>query len=114
MTYCSACKTHNGKHAMHCPDVMAAMEKEFRSRGILKDPKLPADPASELRAKVTAMRELGVLEADGIKLGPLPPPPPKEETEEEWKERQAKIAQRQHDIMFAASGTKPVLRLAKK
>lgn len=98
MTYCSACKTHNGKHAVGCA---VAFPK-------------PADPAAELRAKVTAMRELGVLEADGIKLGPLPAPPPKEETEEEWKERQAKIAQRQHDIMFAASGTKPVLRLAKK
>ncbi len=62
-----------------------------------------------LRRKIELMRELGVTEADGIKLGPPVAPPAKEETAEEWKAKQLRIAQRQHDIMFAHSGTKPVL-----
>lgn len=97
---CPTCDTHNGKHAVGCV--------------VGFPPVAPVDPVAALRAKVALMREMGVLEADGIKLGPAPQPPKKEETEEEWKGRQAKIARRQHDILFAASGTKPVLRLAKK
>ncbi len=96
-TKCLACGTFNGKHSAGC---------------VVGFP--PKDEVASLRAKVALMREMGVLEADGIKLGPAPQPPKREETEEEWKERQAKIAQKQHDIMFAASGTKPLLRLAKK
>lgn len=93
---CAECKTFNGKHSPGCSvGFPATFEVE------------------KLRAKVLAMRELGVTEADGIKLGPLPSPPKKEMTEEEWKEHQVKIAQRQHDIMFAHSGTRPKLRLAK-
>lgn len=100
MTYCSACKTHNGKHAIGCKVAFPAPA--------------PADGVDALRAKILMMRELGVTEADGIKLGPAPQPPKKEETEEEFKERQAKIAQRQHDILFAHSSTRPVLRITKK
>ncbi len=67
----------------------------------------------DLAAKVKLMRELGITEADGIKLGaPILPEKPKE-TAEEWKERQQRLLQRQHDIMFAASGTKPILRRVK-
>jgi hypothetical protein len=68
-----------------------------------------SDEIDVLRKKIELMRELGVTEADGIKLGPPVAPPAKEETEEEWKAKQLRIAQRQHDIMFAHSGTKPVL-----
>lgn len=68
----------------------------------------------DLRAKILLMRELGVTEADGIKLGAPIPAAAKEETLEEFNLRQIAIRQREHDIMFAASGTKPVLRLAKK
>ncbi len=62
-----------------------------------------------LRAKVALMREMGVTEADGIKLGPPVAPPKKEETKEQMEERLARDAQRHHDIMFAASATKPRL-----
>ncbi len=98
--YCSACKTHNGKHAIGCTVAFP------------KPP--PVDEIEKLRAKVAMMREMGVTEADGIKLGPVPQPAKEPETEEQWKERQAKMAQRHHEIMFAATSTKPVLRLAKK
>ena len=96
MNYCEACKTHNGKHAVGCKIAFP-----------------PTDEVAVLRAKVAAMRELGVTEADGIKLGPAPQPPKKEETEEEMKKRLGRERQRQHDILFAASGTRPVLRVAK-
>lgn len=62
-----------------------------------------------LRKKIELMRELGVTEADGIKLGPPKPVAPEEETAEQYKARIAKEQVRQHDIMFAASGTKPSL-----
>ncbi len=93
---CPECKTHNGKHAVGCKVAFP-----------------PSDEVAVLRAKVAMMRELGVLEADGIKLGPVPQPPKKEETEEEMKKRLGRERQRQHDILFAASGTRPVLRVAK-
>ncbi len=67
----------------------------------------------DLEAKVALMRRLGVQEADGIRLGERPAPPPREETKDEWEARQVAIAERHHAIMFAASGTKPILRLAK-
>ena len=95
--YCSECKTHNGKHALGCKVAFPAVAEVV-------------DDLEKLRARVTLMRELGVTEADGIKLGPPPQPAKREETEEQWKERQAKLRQRQHDIMFAASATRPVLR----
>jgi hypothetical protein len=68
----------------------------------------------DLRAKVALMRELGIDEADGIKLGAQPQPARPEKTKEEWNAEQVRIAQKQHDIMFAASGTKPVLRMVKR
>lgn len=70
-----------------------------------------SDELESLRAKIRLMRELGVTEADGIKLGPEKPAPPKKETAEECKMRVAKAAQRQHDIMFAHSATKPRLQV---
>jgi len=73
-----------------------------------------SDDLEKLRAKIELMRELGVTEADGIKLGAPIPDPKKKETAEEFNARQIAIAQKHHDIMFAASGTKPTLRLAKK
>jgi hypothetical protein len=100
VTYCSTCKTHNGKHAVGCTVAFPQAP--------------PVDEVAKLRAKILMMREMGVTEADGIKLGPAPQPEKKEETEEEWKERQERMARRYHNIMFAASSTKPVLRLAKK
>ena len=92
---CAACGTFNGKHSAGCAVGFPA-----------------TDEVAVLRAKVRAMRELGVTEADGIKLGPAPAPPKKEETKEEWKARMNAQRQREHDILFAASGTKPKLRLA--
>jgi len=68
----------------------------------------------EFAAKVAAMRALGVLEADGIKLGAPPAPPaPPEETADEWRARLRREAQRRHDILFAASSTRPVMRTSK-
>ncbi len=73
-----------------------------------------SDDLEALRKKIELMRELGVTEADGIKLGPPKPEAPKEETPEQYKARIAAAQTRQHDIMFAASGTKPsLLRIAK-
>lgn len=70
------------------------------------------DDLDALRKKILLMRELGVTEANGVKLGPPIAPPKTAETKEEMKARNAKEAQRVHDIMFAASPTKPKLRLA--
>lgn len=95
MTQCPECKTHNGKHSVGCKVAFPAV-----------------DEVDVLRRKIALMREAGVLEADGIKLGPVPVPPKKPEAEEELKARMARERQRQHDIMFAASSTKPKLRLA--
>lgn len=103
MNYCEACKTHNGKHAISCSLVRATVERDLRAKG----------EAEALRQKILLMREMGVTEADGIKLGPVPVPPKKEETEEEFKARLQRERQRQHDILFAASGTKPILRAVK-
>jgi hypothetical protein len=67
----------------------------------------------DLRKKIELMRELGVTEADGVKLGPPPAQPKPEETADQMRLRLAKEAERRHDIMFAASGTKPRLRMVK-
>ncbi len=67
----------------------------------------------DLRKKIELMRELGVTEADGIKLGPPAPATPKEETKEQYLARIAEAQRRHHDIMFAASGTKPKLTSVK-
>jgi hypothetical protein len=69
-----------------------------------------SDDLDALRAKIALMREMGVLEADGIKLGAPPVAPKAEETPKEMLERANREAQRRHDIMFAHSTTKPRLR----
>ncbi len=68
---------------------------------------------SDLEAKILLMRRMGVEECDGIRLGPAPQAPPAEETKEQYDLRCNKEAQRRHDIMFAASGTRPRVRLVK-
>jgi hypothetical protein len=66
-----------------------------------------------LAAKVKLMRDLGVTECDGIKLGVLPVAPPKEETKEEAIRRFNAEAERRHAITFAASASRPKLRVLK-
>jgi hypothetical protein len=118
-TKCAACGTFNGKHTAECFLIQDRIVSSMREAAALSaQPPGVCDSARQdeiatLRAKVALMREMGVLEADGIKLGPAPSPPKKEETEKEWKARQVRAAQRNHDIMFAASSTKPKLRAAK-
>jgi hypothetical protein len=68
----------------------------------------------ELEAAVAKMRALGVTEFGDIKLGPQPAAPAKELTPEEYKARLAKAEERRHEIMFAASATRPYLRSVKK
>ncbi len=94
--YCSECKTHNGKHAIGCKVGFPAAAAVV-------------DELAVLKAKIEMMRAMGVTEADGIKLGPAPTPEKKEETEDEMKLRLRRARQREHDILFAHSGTKPVL-----
>ncbi len=68
-----------------------------------------SDDLDAFRAKVALMREMGVTEADGIKLGPPVAAEPIEESKEAYLARIAKAQRHHHDVMFAASGTKPVL-----
>lgn len=63
----------------------------------------------ELRAIVKAMREEGVLEFDGIRLGPQPTEK-KEKSVKELNEQAIRDQERQRDIMFAASSVKPKIR----
>lgn len=72
-----------------------------------------SDDLEALRKKIELMREMGVIEADGIKLGAPVPPAKKTQTKEEWDAEQIAIRQKHHDILFAASGTKPALRIVK-
>ncbi len=72
-----------------------------------------SDDLGELRRKIELMRELGVTEADGIKLGPPKAEAPEEESKEKYLARVAEAQRRHHDIMFAASGTKPKLTVVK-
>ncbi len=67
----------------------------------------------DLEAKITLMRKLGVTECEGIKLGPAPQTPPEEETKEEMMRKINMAAQRRHDVMFAASSTRPKLVVIK-
>lgn len=68
----------------------------------------------ELEAKVAMMRKLGVLECDGLKLGPAPAPPVRELTSDEIRAKQDAEEERQRDIMFAHSSVKPLLRSVKR
>jgi len=67
----------------------------------------------DLEKKIALMRKLGVTEVDGIKLGPVPQEPAKEETAEEYTARLNRETARRHEIMFAASATRPRLRVLK-
>ncbi len=67
-----------------------------------------SDELEDLRKQVEILRlraEIKKLEAEAAG--------PKEETKEEMFARLNAVRQREHDIMFAHSGTKPRLRLAK-
>lgn len=65
----------------------------------------------DLAAKVKLMRELGVVECGDIKLGPPPAAAPKEESKAEWEMRLAREQERETKIMFAASATRPRLKV---
>lgn len=68
---------------------------------------------AEARLDVAVMRELGMLQWEGIVLGPLAPPPPapaRELTPEELRARVLEREQRRHDVLFAATSLKPRLR----
>ena len=60
-----------------------------------------------LREMVAVMRELGVLEADGIRLGPVPTAPVVL-TAEQRKAREAAEERRRVELQYAASGFRPV------
>ncbi len=78
---------------------------------------MSADDLEALEKKVALMRKLGITECEGIKLGPPIPPQAKEETADEFEKRiNAEVneaARRRHEIMFAASSTRPKLRVLK-
>lgn len=62
---------------------------------------------ARLREDVALMRDLGVTEWNGIRLGERPAPPKREPTADEIKARQDRDAERRHDIMFAATSVRP-------
>lgn len=66
---------------------------------------------AEARADVAMMRELGMLKWGTVVLGPPPveAKPAREMTAEERQKLELDREQRKHDIMFAASSTKPRL-----
>lgn len=68
----------------------------------------------ELEETVQRMRELGVTEWEGIKLGPAPAPPAKKATPEELAERAARRQEKRRDVLFGASSLKPALSRKKK
>lgn len=62
----------------------------------------------ELRALVAVMRELGVIEADGVRLGPAPTPahaPRKRPTEREQEDLDAERAAK---LLFASTRVRPL------
>jgi len=68
---------------------------------------------ADLEAAVSRMRALGVTKWNGIELGPPAPAPPQEPTPKEILEKAAREEERRRDVMFAASGTRPLLRRVK-
>lgn len=62
----------------------------------------------QLEAMVQTMRALGVIECDGIKLGPEPQTPSSAKPREPTDIAKARI-ERQHQIMFAATRARPPL-----
>lgn len=73
----------------------------------------PARPLLDLRhleETVTRMRNLGVTEWEGIKLGPEPPAEPRIETPEEKAARKREREIRTRDIQFAACRVRPLIK----
>ena len=68
----------------------------------------------DLQKLVEKLRELGVTEYDGIKLGPAPAAPSPEPTPAEKLEREEERLARVRDIQFAACRVRPVLKAVKK
>jgi hypothetical protein len=68
----------------------------------------------ELEATVQRMRQLGVTEWNGIKLGPVPAPPSRAPTPEEVAERAARREEKRRDVLFGASSLKPALPSRRK
>lgn len=64
-------------------------------------------PDADLRARVALMRELGVLQWDGIVLGPVPPPRREALSAAEREARQAARAEAERDLDYAATGVRP-------
>lgn len=62
---------------------------------------------ADLRLKVAAMRELGVLEWGDIKLGPPPLPRAPQLTEDDILARENREAEARHRTMFASTGFVP-------
>lgn len=62
---------------------------------------------AQLKADVALMRELGVAKWGEIVLGPAPGTAPKERTPEELLEHIKELHQRQLDVLFGASSTRP-------
>jgi hypothetical protein len=73
-----------------------------------------SDAVAELEALVERMRELGVTEYQGIKLGPLPAAREPAMTPEQRalveRTRREHAEERRRDVLFAASRIKPVIR----
>lgn len=65
----------------------------------------------ELEKAVAKMRELGVTEWNGIKLGPSPSEPMEPPTPEQIRARLDEAADRQHAIMFGASSVRPLRKV---
>jgi hypothetical protein len=72
----------------------------------------PARSIEELEAVAKKMRELGVTEYDGIKLGPAPVDAPRRLTPKEEVQKALDAEAKKRDIMFAASSVRPRLRKA--
>jgi hypothetical protein len=68
-----------------------------------------ASKRQELRADVALMRELGVAKWGEIVLGPAPGAPHRELTPEEIRERIEARRQAEHDVLFGATGTRPLM-----
>lgn len=60
-------------------------------------------------ADVAVMRDLSVLEWNGIKLGPEPSKPPREATKEEIAAKADREMERRHAIIYGATIVRPPL-----
>ncbi len=66
-------------------------------------------PRDQLKLDVALMRELGVTEWNGIRLGPPNPPTARELTPEEHVKKVNEERAHRHDVAFAASTVRPKL-----